>query len=329
MRKKEVKINIGEACLQLLLYKLKCGITDGVTEEELDRYIEEILGIVSMKNLSDEKRLVYDKIPFEDVYKEAIESLKELNYDRLANREYLIIENEVILPTYNLYPISSSNQPSAVPGFGYGSIMIGEQALKHLYSKDTSLCSLPIGNIDEKIYETAKNVGAFYTNLMLERSINLAIEKGNWLKQCVDLDKYIFERNIATMIDSPYTKEAIKVAYYHIIGKLYEILMKNNGVLTLSNDQSELLAYAHYLNFVLPEELQILNNFTTNNYTLDRIPCVDVTIKDNEATFKSTKCVFSDPYDEWSDEYSKKEGIVNDVPAKLMEKRIGSLPKIL
>lgn len=83
-----------------------------------------------------------------------------------------------------------------------------------------------------------------------------------------------------------------------------------------------MLAHANFLKFFIPEELSFLRQYVHHSYE-ERDSVITVTISQNEVTFQSSTCVFSDPYGDWSDDYNYKKGIIGMHPVEIMEKRIG------
>ena len=219
------------------------------------------------------------------------------------------------------------NEYKLFRGFGRGQDIVDKTLEQNI--KVSNLSEYPLSRINDDNFETSKKVAAYFVNDLIERYLKNRVENRSWPKQCNDADEYIFKRNIGRVIDENGTKENFKKAYYQAIRIIAESLENKQSlsdIVIISNNSNKCLAYANYLKIVTPETLSFLMRYRYNEYQL-RNASIDVSVINNQAKFETSECVYSDPYGEWSDDYSQKKGTINDVPVLVMEKRIGKVLK--
>lgn len=171
--------------------------------------------------------------------------------------------------------------------------------------------------------DISKKVASFFINDLIERYVKSRISKGYWPSQCRDIDRYIFARDIGKYIDENGTVDTFKKAYLYAIDAVCMLLKEEKTEkLEISNNPYHMLAHANFLKLIMTEELSFLKQFSYNKYQV-RDEAITVTISKNKVKFKSSACVFSDPYEQWSDDYEYKEGDIGTQFVEIMKKRIG------
>lgn len=183
---------------------------------------------------------------------------------------------------------------------------------------------------NDENFEVAKKAAAYFINDLIERYLKDRIQKKCWPIQCGNADEFVFNRNIGQLIDENGTKENFKTAYYQairVITELLEAKQHSNEKVLFSNNNAKCLAYSNYLKMLISKPLSFLLEYRYNLYEF-RNASINISILNNEVKFQNSECIYSDPYDAWSDDYKTADGTINDVPVHVMEKRIGKISKI-
>ncbi|MDD4283062.1 MAG: hypothetical protein PHX03_04650 [Bacilli bacterium] len=323
MTKKIVDIKSENVFLEYLYARLDKGITEGITEEDYSNFLNTIVNNINSDESDYSIRTIMPSDSFLNIAEKAMEKTV-LPYNKKLTG--LDLKNGILYPTYNLRKLEW-NDYKLFRGFGRGQDLVNKTLEQHI--KVPNLSEYPLNESNNDNFETSKKVAAYFVNDIIERYLKDRVEKGCWPKQCKDSDEFIFKRNIGKLIDEKGTKENFKIAYYQAIRVITELLENKESLsdnLIVSNNDKFCLAYANYLKIITPEALSFLLPYRYNEYQL-RNARIDVSIINNQTQFKTSECIYSDPYGDWSDDYSRKEGIINDVPVLVMEKRIGKILK--
>lgn len=168
----------------------------------------------------------------------------------------------------------------------------------------------------------AKKVAAVYINDLIQRYVEDAVSDHRWPKQCKDIDKYIFEKDLAWTIEEPATRSVMGALYYHAIGVVTELLenAKEGEKIIFSNREKDALAYCNFKKFLLPDIFRFLRRFHHNQYRL-RDDHIVVMIESDKALLIKNTCIFSDQFDD-DDVWSKESRELDDREVDIMEKRL-------
>lgn len=200
-----------------------------------------------------------------------------------------------------------------------------KQELDDMIKKYALFRDILIEDESPKKYQMSKNVAGFLVEDLIKRYVESKIKEGKWPSQCKDIDKYIFERDIASAIDESGTCELFRKLYIHTINTICRLLKQSGKqVIKISNNSYNMLAHANYLKILIPEELKFLHKYVHNPYE-EKDKSFVITINQDNATYSGCACVDSDPYGEWSDTYEYYDGNVSNEFASIMEKRIGKI----
>jgi len=319
------------ALIEYLYERLNKGITNGVTSEE---YFEFINALVEKINSSESEFAITAKIEnesFSDIAEKAKEITKIQHWkDEIWQDGYGIdfssteFGKGIIYPNYDLVK-KSWNDYKLFRSLGYPQQITRDFLEKTIEAPNLSSYSLK--QVSDKNFQVSKKIAALYVNELIKRYIKTRVEKKYWPIQCRDIDKYIFDRNIAALIDEKGTAETFKIAYLQAIRVIAEMKESNSSeYIMFSNNEANVLAYANYLKMIAPKQLEFLRSYEYNQYELHNAS-IDITTYGDVAEFKTSACNDYDPYGGWSDTYNHESGVINDGPVLVMEKRIGKILK--
>jgi hypothetical protein len=310
--------------LEYLYARLDKGITVGISEKNYYDFLNTLVEKINTDNSDYSIRVISPNESFSTILEKVIKKTKG-KYDNGVSG--LDFKGGVIYPNYNLRTLDW-NDYKLFRSHGKARSLKDETISHFVQTPKLSTYSL-IGSSDEN-FELAKKISSYFINDLIERYLKSRIESGHWPTQCRNANEFVFNRNIGKSIDETGTKENFEIAYYQAIRVIAELLEKrqsNNERVEFSNNDAYCLAYSNYLKILVPEILSFLLPYRYSQYQL-RNANINVSVLSNEAKFKNSECVFSDPYSEWSDDYKSTDGVINDGPVLVMEKRIGKISKI-
>jgi len=318
--KRELTINQGKVLLDYFARILSKGNTYGITEDMYFMAINEIVEKINESYLLFTNRVRIEDDSFEEIVEEANKlnrscKSKGIKLNTLNNGKLIAI------PTYDLKKIQLSGP---IIGYNGEDSVLGTVLNERIPSIQLSNYELSSAKIED--LEIAKKVSAFYINNLINRYVKDKIKNGYWPGQCRDIDEFIFEKDLGKIIYAKGTKNAFTLAYLNAIKVVCEMLesRKPDETIQFTNSDFDRLAHANYLKFVLPSELSFLRNYKYSEYQTHNSR-LDISIEGNEVRYKTNTCVFSDPYDDFSDEYKQTSGVVGEEPVLIMEKRIGKI----
>lgn len=317
-------VNQDEILLRYFEVLLKNGITTGITETMYFDLVKEVIEKInsSISTLTDTVGI--EEFSFSNIVKKANQINSIESDGEKVGIKLQAINNEKILalPTYDL--VKRKRQRNVINAFGRYD---GDKVLdKILETKATQIkmSTYKLGESSLENLDIAKKVSAFYVNDLIKRYVDDRIKNGYWPSQCKDIDEFVFKRNIAKCINEKGTSLTFKKTYLQAMKVVCEILDLNQKRIEISNNPDNMLSYAHFLNFVLPSELQFLRYYSYNQYKI-RNARMDITIENGNVNYKTCSCISSDPYGGWSDEYRREEGTLGNEEVLVMEKRIGKI----
>lgn len=206
-----------------------------------------------------------------------------------------------------------------------------EQKLDDVIEKYTFFRHL-IEEENSKRYQMVKNVAGLIVDDLIHRYVESNIKDRKWPKQCKDIDKYIFTRDIGSAIDEYGIRELFIKLYIHSINVICKLLKESKSqVIELSNNTYFMLAHANYLKILMPQELQFLrkyvrigNNIYNSYYSREESFVIE--INQDNAVLTGNICIDSYKYGYLSYTYKYyKNDNVSDEFSSIMEKRIGEM----
>ncbi|MFA5459344.1 MAG: hypothetical protein WC267_02080 [Bacilli bacterium] len=304
------------------------GIPEGITEKDYFDFRSALLKNINTDELLDTLfnsiRVVSPNETFSTIVdKAANKIIKEYG----NNVSGLDLKNGTVYPNYNLRRLQGDDY-SLFRNSGRAKWLRDKTISQFVQLPNLSVYSL--NDASDENFELAKKAASYLINDLIERYLRHRIKAGCWPIQCKDADEFIFNRNVGKLINEKGTKENFELAYYQairVIAKLLETRQRSNESVELSNNDANCLAYSNYLKILIPETLSFLLPYRYNEYEL-RSANITVSILYDEAKFNNSECVYSDPYGDWNDDYKKTEGTINDIPVRVMEKRIGKITKL-
>ena len=108
-------------------------------------------------------------------------------------------------------------------------------------------------HLDAETEKTAKRIASYLLDYLMRQYIALNVAERKWPKQCQDPYKYIFEKDLASIIGLPGTKLEFLNVYINAI-KFIGTLLVDGEYFEISNDPKHCLAFANFNQIVAPYE---------------------------------------------------------------------------
>lgn len=318
MKKEIINIKAESILAECFRSLLTTGITIGITEKMFNEFVNELVNKLNINSSEFASEIMIKPDSFENI----VERMNKIHSERVIGVQLESIIGDggnkmfIALPTYELKKWEYRQFETGLYG--------REKRIFDAILQDKIVSQFPNESkiVSEKS-DIAKKVASFFVNDLIERYVKSRISKGYWPSQCRDIDKYIFDRDIGKCIDENGTADIFKKVYLHAINEVCLLLSdKKAETIEISNNPYHMLAHANFLKFVIPEDLSFLKQYVYHKYE-EHDAAITVTISKNEVKFRSSACVFSDPYGEWSDAYKYEKGTIGAQSVEIMEKRIG------
>lgn len=309
-------INLDQQSVILIKYlycQLELGNTSGINEEEYITFLNNFINKLNRQG----NNITYKNETFSKIVKN-LEKILE-TYDNKETLKYNS-ENNTLIPTYN-------TTENINLYYNYSNIL-SEYINKELDLELKCLKVRKLNNLnkcriekDKLLLESAKKVGAFYINNLLDIYIAKLIEEKKWPIQYKDIDKYIFDCDLAKIIGQNITKENCTLSYLNTIYTISEILSENENKIIISNNKNNLLAYSNFIKLTMNEEVSFLQKCEYNPRSYSKPNIELIAIIDNDSiTYQRSYNL----YDYWDgDVYHHIENReIDDKEIKIMKKRI-------
>lgn len=275
-------------------YKLKIGGKPFVTSEELKLAVEKFSQSIYCFESTAEK---IKKFNFDN-----LEELNE-NFQKKAsvNRSWLkpcfeYIDGKLI-PTYNFFDYTGTN---------YGEFL----GFLSNHLKASSLDETEISTIDENDVnlKNSKLIAEFLTKVFAKRYISYEIEQGRWPNHLTDVS-YLLDKDLSKHLELKCNKRYFAKFYNYISFQIYEMLVRNDGKLMLSDKVDGTLKHNNFKRIVLPfKEIENLCSAYYDNVGKSKF---DILVENGTIKCDISKLVDSDPYEEFSDVFETEEIILN------------------
>lgn len=310
MRKTTLKHE--QLLVNLFYYLLSKGITKPVTEKMYFSIVDETLKRANEAIL--QPVYVVDDEPFEKI----VEKANCLH--RSTKNSFILYRHRggwAVKPTYSLYKVPNLYE-----------LRIAwwprEQDVFHavIYEKMCRPSSRrrQVRPLLAEEQDIAKKVAALFVNEIVRKYVVTGIEKNRWPSQCRNIDKYIFERNIAACIDEKGTAELFGKLYLHAIEVVGNLIRENKGEFIISNRDTDVLAFANWLKLLGREEFSFLTSLKHDQYKRHDL-YIKCTVSNGKAAHISFKCTYQDPID-GDCTYARDGGVISEKEVELMEKRL-------
>ncbi|MFA5407428.1 MAG: hypothetical protein WC343_01495 [Bacilli bacterium] len=291
------KLEGHELLSSFLRLKTVNGIGSSVSEYEFNHFIKTLLD-----KLDDDSLSCYlysmDDINFDILCKKAVED-KNIN---LWGRELEYKNNELIATYFTKDTLrGNSNDDYSVRNFSLQYIRNLVKDKKYEVSSFNPLDTL------ESDLKLSKQIAIYITSDLANRYVKDMIEKCLWPKQCSDINEYIYQKNIAPLINLAGSRHNFLQLYIYCL-KCIAQMLSNDKNLQISNNKHNCLAYSNFLQLVSP--FPFISTYTYNPYEVQN---ADITIKVNNglATLSKRACTSFDSLDgDYSTAYS--ESLLND-----------------
>ncbi len=301
MIKETIIISRDELLVEFLLEKIKKGFDRTVSEKEFTTLILELLNNLNNSNWAG---CIY-KIENEDfatTCQKAIIKEKNGYYNSpITYENNQLVGNYFLKNNYDGRKYNHALNKFDIINF------LEQYVEKIVNEKKDGISKFKIETTSKNIFEISKQISAYIVNDLMIRYVKENIKNNKWPSQCKDIDKYIFEKDLASTIDLEGTRAKFIELYNHSILSIAEML-SNDCNLQLSNNKSECLAYSNYYKIIKP--FSFISNYVYNEYQLLNTK-INIKIENEKINLLESTCVFSDPYDEWGDQYEEKNKVLS------------------
>lgn len=242
------KLVIDDLIILYLAEKLKCGCDNSLEEKELSDFL---------KYFNENKKT---KFHFEN-YQELIQRVidKKTASEWMNGSHIYVNDDKVVRANYNFSNLDENMS------FIY--FMNKDERLATLKIIKNYLSNLPKRhiNIQLPLEKDILEIGFLYSALMVdsiwENYMNKYALNGLWPKQCFDIEKYLLENDLASIIDLPSIRENI-LCFYDEFAIRIATLVELEKKVEISNSKANLLAYSNFM--YCTSNFDTLMNFCTD-----------------------------------------------------------------
>ncbi len=225
------KLNSDDLILFYLAMKLKNELNNIITEEEL----------VNFLTYFNNKKTLFD---FNTNYEYLIEHLLLRKKRLWGTNSKLIVNNNGVSATYSFN--TKDIKETEIACLSDTEISEIKDIINLYLNKfDKRKLNLDIV-IDDNIKRISDEFSALMCKTIWSNYISLFVSKRKWPIQCQDLNKYLFDMDLAQIIDLPSIKDDL-LSFYKEFSKRLGVLMTTNEEIILNNDSNYFLAYSNYL----------------------------------------------------------------------------------
>lgn len=266
---KKVIINNERALLELLNYKLLNGQTDGISLEKYIEFINLLKFNINRNKQYEEKDAVYIEKSYDEIF--------------LDTRKYLIDNNicpDIYFEDKNIkvgYGLVDMNKQISSLFNGYMEDIVKgtlKNNIKINYTKNND--ALKINNI-------SATVCSIIIDNVINNYINSQVKLGNWPINCTDIEEYVLKRNIGPLISRKLTRNIYLDLCVNALKSVNQKLEVNDDMLFFSNNSSNLLAYANYIDLFNLQELEFLKKYIYNSNSVGDTE-INIGISNNKIT---------------------------------------------
>lgn len=231
------KLSVDNLILKYMIEKVRLGYEPSYTIDEFMLFL----------NYFRQHRHVYDVIDDGDKLFDRFFERKSNNwfdFDYYGNRclpHIVRSDNGILIATYNL------NHHDDIDFLGTKEKKNVEAVIES-FLKQFSKRSIDMGILvsdDNKFYGQA--VASLLVNSIWNSYCKIKADVGSWPSQCFDINKYLLDVDLASIINLPSIREDI-LTFYEVVSERIAVMIENDSKLLLStiNVNSEYLANANY-----------------------------------------------------------------------------------
>lgn len=210
--------------------KIKSGYEPRCTKEELIKLLDFMSYFLKYYNPTTKYELVLEEYISGMGSKDKVWNIAKGNFDYPA----LVIRTKkgFYLPTYNLKESIESEEIKE----------LFAKFLEHNCSKRRLNETI---QVDEETSLFGYRCASAIILYLWEKKIHKYMESGFWPEQCRDINRFMLEMDLASVIKLPSLKEEL-LSLYHTISKNIMLLSQDNPNFQMSNQDSALLAKSNF-----------------------------------------------------------------------------------
>ena len=261
MINKEYRLTIDDLIVEYMILKVKLGYEPSYT---IDEFMNFILYFEKYKKIYD---VIYDGDKVFDRFFERKKddwsfndlslyfSKKKYVPHMICDNDRIIAMNELSSYDYsllNIYFMSSNEQ-----------IIIRDLIVRYLkqYLKrdiDTSI------NISDRNIELGECIAAKFICSLWREYVYKYVELKRWPIQCIDINDYLFNVDLAKIIKIPSIKDDV-LSFYRDVSKMIGVMIENDSSLEIKNSDNIYLPYANY-EYIFREYNDLFDRFCKECY---------------------------------------------------------------
>lgn len=242
MINKENKLTIDDLIVEYMILKVKLGYQSSYM---IDEFMEFITYFEKHKNIYD---VIYDgDMLFDRFFERKIDdwsfndislyfSEKKYVPHMIRIDDMLVATNKLSVYDYsllNIYFMSSNEQ-----------IIIRDLIVRYLkqFSKreiDTNT------NISDRNIELGECIAAKFIISLWREYVYKYVELKRWPIQCIDINDYLFNLDLAKIIKLPSIRDDV-LSFYKDVSKIIGVMIENDSSLEIKNSDNIYLPYANY-----------------------------------------------------------------------------------
>lgn len=242
MINKEYKLTIDDLIVEYMILKIKLGY---VPSYSIDEFMNFILYFEKYRSIDD---VIYDGDKLFDRFFER--KMNDWNFNDISlyfaekkyvphmirNNDEIVATNKLSVYDYsllNMYFMSVNEQ-----------VFIRDIIVRYLkrFSKreiDTSV------NINNKNVEIEEFIAVKFINSLWREYVYKYIELKKWPIQCIDINEYLFDIDLAKIIKIPSIRDDV-LSFYKDVSKMISVMIENDSSLEIKSSDNTYLPYANY-----------------------------------------------------------------------------------
>ena len=258
---RECVLTVDDLIVEYMILKIKNGYSPSYT---IDEFMNFILHFEKYRNIDD---IIYDG---DKLFDRFFDRKKEdwnfndisLYFSKKKYIPHMIRINDRIVATnelssydysiLNIYFMPTNEQ-----------LFIRESIIKYL--RKFSKREFDINkNISERNIEIGEYITAKFINSLWREYVYKYIELKKWPIQCIDINDYLFNVDLANIIKLPSIKDDI-LLFYKDASKTISIMIENDSSLEIKNSDNIYLPYANY-EYIFKEYTELFDRFCKDCY---------------------------------------------------------------
>lgn len=279
----EHKLTVDDLIVEYMIYKTDHGYEPSFSTSEFIHFLHFFESRMEVEDLLYEKEELFNRF-FER--KNRIDWYHEPHMDRIKDKTN---HDSMIQANYKL----SYYDRSVINTY----FMEKGQTFKLKKLIEEYLANIPKRSIDDTIdveendLLIGKYIAAQIIQMIWESHIDKLIEHQKWPSQCKDINKYLLETDVSTVIHLKSIKKEL-LELYHVISKRIAVMYHQDRNLQISSAQGDYLANSNYKLFIQGYEELFRIAFDKYNKSLN----IDL------STFTLRESHTSDGVYDWDDE---------------------------